>query len=279
MDHAEVGDRLEEALLERGGLADLLEASGPDADALREHLSTCDPCRREFTALAATGVLLANAAPDDLRLPAEMRERVLRTVRETGVHRSPRPELVGAFDGAPAASTGPGRPSMARPARRREPFFRWRLGAGLAAAAAVVVLAAGVLLGRSLVEQRDAANGQVAALSEITTTADRLLAAPGHTQATLRDPAGRAAGTVLFDPASDELLVFSTSLRSDAPNDSYDCYLERAGQRSRIGWMEAAGGISYWVGKLPAGMAMEAGDRFLVLTDQPGATPALSGTF
>lgn len=289
MDHADVRERLEEALLDRAGMTGLIEAAGPEAEQLRQHLATCDPCRREFAALAATGALLAHAAPDDLRLPAEMRERVLRTVRETGVHRGPRPDSsVGQALAASEARSGAGAGAqrvapVAAPTARRlvgpPPFFGWRLGAALATVAAVVVLAAGALLGRSLVEQRDAAKDQVVALSQVTAMADRLLAVPGHVQATLRGPAGQPAGTVLFDPSSAQLLVFSTALRPDAPNDSYDCYMERDGQKVRIGWMEMAGGTAYWVGTLPAGMVPQAGDRFLVLTDRPGATPALSGTF
>ncbi|MGH2467023.1 MAG: hypothetical protein ACRDGL_04760 [Candidatus Limnocylindrales bacterium] len=257
MDHPEVRERLEGRLIERGGLAGLLDEASPESVALREHLAGCPACRREFDALRTTGVLLANAAPDDLALRPEMRARVLRAVRETGVRR---------------------RPAMVAPTSPR-PWFGWRLGAALVAGTAVVVLAAGMLLGGSLVQQRDAANDQLVALSHVTTAADRLLAAPDHTQLTLRDAQGHAAGTVLFDPSSNALLVFSTSLRADAPRDSYDCYLERDGQRTRIGWMEAAGSISYWLGGLPAGATMGPGDRFLVLTDQPGATPELSGTF
>ncbi|HEX5465720.1 MAG TPA: anti-sigma factor [Candidatus Limnocylindrales bacterium] len=270
LDHAEAREQLDALLLERGSLTTLGDDPSAAAQALRAHLAVCPPCRRELAAVQTTGLLLANAAPDDLPLRPELRSRVLQAVRQTGAAR-------------PSAGPAPERPlRVSDETRARKSWLGlWsggQLAAGLAATVAVIVLVGGLLLGRGLMQQRDAASAQLAALTHVTTAADRLLATPDHRQMTLHDPSGAAGGTVLFDPDSGELLVFSAGLGTEAGGEPYDCFVEHGGQRTRIGWMEAAGGVAYWVGGLPAGTTLASGDRFLVETDDPGATPALSGT-
>jgi hypothetical protein len=262
MDHAEVRERLAAALLGPGGLSALDDDSSQAGVSVREHLAGCAPCHSEYQALQATNALLANASPDDLRPDETLRARVLGAVHETG-----RPRRTLPRDGDV--------PSPARRPLRLVPRF----GAILVVAAVVVVAAGGVFLGRDLIAQRDAAASRAAALGAVTTATSRLLAAADHAQATLVDPQGQAAGSVLFDPATRELLVFATSLGAQATATIYDCYLERNGQRTRVGWMYAAGDFAYWDGTLPAGTPLDTGDRFLVLDETPGATPALSGTF
>ena len=277
MDHAEALDRLEDALLGSGRLEALGVGDAPEQARLRDHLAVCPSCRAELGALQATAALLAAAAPDDLRPPAATRERVIRAVRETGVKR-PRSSALPAAAGPVVAP-----PTRVGPSRHNGLRWTWHLrpvGTTLAAAVAIVLLGGGVLFGANLVRQRDAATAQVAALTKVAAWTDRLLAAPDRTELTLRDAQGRAAGTVVFSRSSGDLVVFSEALDPTSPRETYDCYITRNGQWTRIGWMNVAGSVSYWVGKVPAGSSIgQPGDRFVVLVDRPGATPELSATF
>ncbi|HEX5451408.1 MAG TPA: hypothetical protein VFW86_03380 [Candidatus Limnocylindrales bacterium] len=273
MDHAETLERLESSALGPGGVEALETDRSAQAQAVKDHLAGCFDCRAEYDSLATTRALLAAAAPDDLAAPPEARERVLRAVRETGVRRPVRPMAV-----VPDVSPAP-MPTLQPPSTALQPRrgFR-RLWPALAMAAAVIIVAAGVLLGLDLTQQRDTARDQAAALSRVTALTDRLLAEPDARTVVLHDSAGQSSGSVLFSATADQLVVFTQSLDADAPAQAYACYVERDGRRTRIGWMNAAGNVSYWMGPVPGGLG-QAGDRFVVEGDEPGAQAALSGTF
>ncbi|MFI5261788.1 MAG: zf-HC2 domain-containing protein [Candidatus Limnocylindrales bacterium] len=268
MDHPEVRQRMADALA-AGLLPSLLEAdpatlgdtSHDETTALRAHLADCAACRSEAGALVTTGALLAVAAPDDVAAPVAARERILRSVREMGMVR---PTSIPAEPAAP----------------RRSWFPRWRLAPVLAAAALSVILVGGVLVVADLGRQRDSARADVTALADLTTASGHILARPDHAQISLATASGTPAGMVVFSPSSGQLAVWSHSLNAAQAGARYDCYLERDGRLTVIGWMEQAGDVAYWVGQVPSGVTLgQAGDRFIVQADHPGASPVLSGTF
>jgi hypothetical protein len=271
MDHVEVRQWLADALA-TGVLPSVLDDPSATAQAttggptdqtahdVRTHLATCEPCRVEAGALVTTGALLAAAAPDDVRAPIAARERILRSVRETGMVR----------DGAPA------RPTSIPSASTR----RWRLVPAFASAALAVVLVGGLITVGNVGQQRDNARAEVAALAELASASGHILARADHGQLPLSAPSGTSVGMVVFSPSSGQLAVWSRDLVSSTAGTRYDCYLAHGTALTLIGWMDSAGDVSYWVGQVPAGVMLgQASDRIVVQAEVPGATPVLSGTF
>lgn len=259
VDHAEVRERLQDALLGPGKLAALDAEDGADAVALREHLARCGACRAEEDALRQTAALLALAAPDDLRAPEGARERVLEGVAGTGVVRLPT-----------ARGTRP--LAAARRWSARSPVT------ALAAAVALLLLGGGVLLGLDLVAQRDRSAQQARELARIAAQTDRLLARPTAVAITLRAADGTPGGTLIHDPAAGEIVVMSSILEEPAGG-PYACYLERGGQRLRVGWMHYANGVAYWAGPMDElADAGRPGDRFVVVVEATEEA-VLVGTF
>lgn len=237
MDHADVRERLESALLSPGKLHALEQDTTPEAHELREHLASCAPCRSELRALRETAALLAAAAPDDLRPPAEARDAVLQAIRETGVARP----LVGT------------RASATRPAASaRQRFSPATLGRATIAFAVAAVIAFLLLAvtALNLVGERDSTQREVRELAAITAATDRVLREPGSQKVVLHGRAGQPAGTIVYSPASHELVVMSDALATPGPGEQYDCYVERAGERRNIGWMHFSSGLAYWAGRV-----------------------------
>lgn len=279
MDHVEVRQWLTDALA--GGvlpsvLDDLAAAPGPDGASpdptsheVRAHLTACDACRAEAGALVTTGALLAAATPDDVLAPVAARERILRSVRETGMVRvpviSPPAPAAPVVPVAPAAST----------ARRR-----WRLVPALASVAMAAIIVGGLVMVATVGHQRDIAQAEVAALAELASASGHILARPDHAQLPLTAADGTSTGMVVFSPSSGQLAVWSHDLAGMASGTRYDCFLVRGTSLTLIGWMDDAGDVAYWVGQAPAGVPLgHTGDRIVVQADMPGAAPVLSGTF
>jgi len=286
MDHVEVRQWLTDALA--GGvlpsvLDDLAAAqapsgasSDPAAQAVRAHLTACDACRTEAGALMTTGALLAAATPDDVLAPVAARERILRTVRETGMVRVP-----AALGPALAGSPAPVVPVPAAPAtstaRRR---WRWPLVPALASVAMAAVIVVGLVVVGDVSHQAAVARSEVAALAELASANGRILARPDHGQLPLAGPDGTSRGMVVFSPSSGQLAVWSDDLVGIASGTRYDCFLVQGPSLTLIGWMDDAGDVAYWVGQAPAGVTLgHAGDRIVVQAEVPGASPVLSGTF
>ncbi|HTS14152.1 MAG TPA: hypothetical protein VMH24_00675 [Candidatus Sulfotelmatobacter sp.] len=270
MDHVEVRQWLADALA-GGLLPSLLDVpvtpgagAGGDmvaADAARAHLASCPACRAEAGALVTTGALLAAATPDDVLAPVAARERILRSVRETGMVRT---QVATALPVVPQA-----------PVRRR-----WRLLPALAAAAMAVVIVGGLAMVGSIDQQASTAHAEVAALAELATASGHILARPDHAQLSLTAADGTTSGTIVFSPSSGQVAVWSLGLAGTASGTRYDCYLAHGSALTLIGWMDYAGNVAYWVGNVPAGVSLgRAGDRILVQAEAPGAAPAMSGTF
>lgn len=283
MDHVEVRQRLTDALA--GGvlpsvLDDLAAAHGaggspeePAAADVRTHLAACAACRAEAGALVTTGALLAAATPDDMLAPVAARERILRTVRETGMVRIP------AAAGPALIAPAPATPRLATPAVRSA-WRRWRLVPALASVAMAVIIVGGLVTVGDMSHQRDVAQAEVAALGELASASGHILARPDHAQLPLVGADGSSMGMVVFSPSSGELAVWSHDLAGMASGTRYDCFLVRGTSLTLIGWMDNAGDVAYWIGQAPAGVALgHTGDRIVVQADTPSATPVLSGTF
>jgi hypothetical protein len=251
MDHAEARERLADALLapRDGGLEATLADPSATGVELRAHLAACAPCSRELDALRAIGALLAAAAPDSLAAPPSLRERVMAAVGETG---------------APAAA-----PIPLRPRRRLLPL--------VAAMAAVVVLVAGLAGGLALVGQRQDADRQVAELGDLMAATQAILADPASVRVDLAGPGG--SGSVLIGSSSGRLVAFSSTLSALPAGGRYECYVERGGVRTWIGWMHWSAGLAYWSGPV-SGIALpwRPGDRFLVTEGRDGVPVLVGGS-
>jgi hypothetical protein len=281
MDHVEVRQWLTDALA--GGvlpsvLDDLAAAPGTDgassdpaADEVRTHLVACDACRAEARALVTTGALLAAATPDDVLAPVAARERILRSVRETGMVRVP-----AAATPAPATVMVPAAPAAPAASRVR----RWRLVPAFASVAMDAIIVGGLVTVANMDHQRAAAQAEVAALGELASASGHILARSDHAQLPLLTADGTSTGMIVFSPSSGQLAVWSHDLVGMASGTRYDCFLVRGSSLTLIGWMDTAGDVAYWVGQAPAGVTLgNAGDRIVVQADVPGAVPVLSGTF
>jgi len=283
MDHVEVRQWLTDALA-GGILPSVLDdlaappgaggaAADPAAEEVRAHLTACDACRAEAGALVTTGVLLAAATPDDVLAPVAARERILRSIHETGMVRVPAASRPPVGAPAPAAPLAGARPTD--PARRR-----WRLVPALASVAMAAVIVGGLVMVGNMSHQRDVAQAEVAALGELASASGHILARPDHGQVPLVGADGTSMGMVVFSPSSGQVAVWSRDLAGMASGTRYDCFLVRGSSLTLIGWMDDAGNVAYWIGQAPAGLTLgHAGDRIVVQADAPGAAPVLSGTF
>jgi hypothetical protein len=105
----------------------------------------------------------------------------------------------------------------------------------------------------------------------VAAAADRILQRPDHRAVTLHTASGEAGGSVVFDPGSRELVVLSGRLPEPAEGQRYQCYLERDGERTRIGPMIEAGEFYFWAGAVSEPEdALRPGDRFLVVDEASG---------
>ncbi|MDQ3448864.1 MAG: hypothetical protein M3432_06780 [Chloroflexota bacterium] len=258
MDHAEVLDRLESSFLAPGGLAALDADTVEEAEALSAHLADCPDCAAEYRAWLIASRVMAENVPETLSAPGGARERTLAAVAMTGVKRP--------AAGMVRTSGTPGPAVLA-------------IAAGFAAALFLV----GALLGGPLgLVSRDGGDAsltenQVAAMAAAV---DRVLQQPAHMMVPLVDASGAAGGSVLFDPESRQLVVLSQALEAIPEGTEYGCYLEREGERTRVGRLRVVGDAAYWMGPMPEPQdAGRSGDRFLVVRDDRPETPVLSGDF
>ncbi len=162
--------------------------------------------------------------------------------------------------------------------RGRESSFRYSWVAA-AAAAAVVLFVGGALFGGTLGLTPTAS--PKADLAAVVNATDHILQQPGHVQLALQAASGQAGGSMLLDPASEEIVVLSQTLQQEngAP---YDCYAVRNGQRTWIGPMFFELGIAYWAGTVKAlanfgrpGDVLEV--RHRGTTDAPALTATFAG--
>ncbi len=247
-DHAEVRERLELAAVEPGGLDRLAAGDTPDAALIAGHLAGCPSCSDEARRLARLSPLVRDAAltfpPDDLR------ERTLSLVREVG-----RPRAGASAAAASVATVGVAAPESAtdswtaapasRAARRRT--VRWP--AAIAAVVAFALLVGGGVFALGAAQRLQA---ESAALAELNTATLRVSALPDATRVDLVDAKGAqesSQGTLLFSPATAELVISAPSLTQPSAGQRYACWITRPdGSRARMGDMEFGGGLAYWTG-------------------------------
>src|SRR3990170_1221199 len=160
-------------------------------------------------------------------------------------------------------------PFPLRPRRRLLPL--------VAAMAAVVVLMAGLAGGLALVDQRQEADRQVAELGELMAATQAILADPAFVRIDLAGPGG--SGSVLIGSSSGRLVAFSSTLPALPAGLRYECFIERGGVRTWIGWMHWSGDLAYWSGPV-SGIALpwRPGDRFLVTEGRDGVPVLVGGS-
>lgn len=317
MEHAEVLERIEEAVATPGGLARLGADPSVTGVAVREHLAACPTCAAEWRAWSVVSLGLAAAAPDTLAPRPELRDQVLAAA---AAHPRPTPSTpprpVAAASGAaippmgaPALggipSTGPAHTDASRSGTRRTGTGRSGIMLGsrrartttaidtgsrsgppyrllvLGAAAMVVLFLTGMALGRSLVSTPESPRGDP---GRVLVEAASILEGSDYRLARLETPEGDAGGIVVVSPGTDRLAVVSSVLGEPPEGTRYVCLLDRSGTRTRVGYMRweptsGGGGIAYWAGDAEPADLGTPGDVFIVQLDTPDAQPALVGEF
>lgn len=248
MDHADAQALMADHFSAPTGLL----ADATDRRALAEmeaHVAGCPACAAEYRSLRATAAALQLVVGP----PRRARARVLDNVAQLGRQRG-----------------------AATPSASGRGWWPITLPRALAAAAVVALLAfiAGALGGALLPRPDDST--QLARAAQMMSELAREPTA--HTMI-LRDASGTPGGTVIYEPASAQLVVFSEVLEPPASG-RYGCYVERAGERTWIGPMLFEDDTAFWAGHVSGmGDLGRAGDRFLVLYDASDATPMLSASF
>jgi hypothetical protein len=285
MDHAEAREILELAAVEPGGLARLMAGDTPEAAALAGHLAGCVECTREMARLRRVAGIVRGVVRTTP--PPELRERTLAFVRAVGRDRSG----AGLAPGVAAAvmpALGPaaaGMPVASSPADRGR---RWGRLAALAAVIALAVVGTGVAIVQSrAVGDRDATIAQQAeGLNDLATVTAWTLRVSGQPDARRVELAAAAApkghGTLLFSPATRELVVVAMGLARPPAGYELRCWVESDGTRRSVGRMFFGGGMSYWVGPVDAVSGLSGHARFgvsLVDLSAPGVQgdPVLVG--
>jgi hypothetical protein len=174
--------------------------------------------------------------------------------------------------------TEPGAPAAVAASRRLDRPAAW-----LAAMAALLVVAvAGTAL---LVNgQRDAQlaarndeiaarTAQIASLERIAAAGLRVAAEPDATHVTLAAAdGGDAAGSLVFSPATRELVVLASGLTKPGNGREFRCWVEVDGERRPVGRMFFADDLAFWAGPVDAVADLPAGATFGVTLVDAGGT-------
>ncbi len=270
IDHAEVRGLLESAAVEPGGLDRLAAGDTAESAAAAGHLAGCPSCMEEARRLVAVGPILREAVGGIP--PAGLRASTLALVKAVGRERPV--GAVGRLADAPGGSATSGPEPASKPqatpagnsGRVRRP--RWPT---LAAAAAIVILvAAGSLLAVGSVQLQT----QASALVELNQATLDVIARPDAVRVPLAgvDGGTAATGTLLFSAGSRALVVSAPSLTEPARGQAFACWMTRPdGSRVRLGWMEFGGGLAYWSGWSTELAAAGSGTTFgVTLVDADG---------
>lgn len=240
MDHAEAREALELAAIEPGGLDRLMAGDIPEAAAVAGHLAGCDACTTELDRLRRAEPLLR----DVIRTTPspELRARTLDFVRARGVARGAVtvPATTPAAVMAPAVTAADGVRSTRRSA------LPWV--AAIAAAVLLSVVATNLLIGGRLDQQQRAIRG----LEAVTAATIGITAEPDARRVVLTSTGGDASGSLLFSPATRELVVVARGLERPPDGQEFRCWLAIDGERQVIGRMFFANELAYWVGDTPA---------------------------
>jgi hypothetical protein len=145
----------------------------------------------------------------------------------------------------------------------------------IASIAAVVVLS--VVATAALVGSR--ANEEVDALANVASWNVGIASAGDGRHVPLRaaagSPAGSARGELTFARSTGALVVVVKDLAEPSDGREYRCWLQAPdGSRTRVGRMDFAGGISYWVGTVSALAGAAPGTTFVITLVDRGGDPA-----
>jgi hypothetical protein len=271
MHHADVRERLELAALEPGGLDRLTAGDAADAAVVAGHLAGCPSCLHELDRLRRSTAILREVIAAEP--PAELRERTLAFVREVGVPRGSKAAAGAVSASIPASDVGRGDApaAPAHDARGRD----LRRVAWIASIAAVVVLS--VVATATLVGSR--VNEEIDALAKVASWNVGIASAGDGQHVPLRaaagSPAGSARGELTFARSTGALVVVVKDLAEPTDGSEYRCWLRAPdGSRTRVGRMDFAGGISYWVGNVSALAGAAPGTTFEISLVDRGGDPA-----
>jgi anti-sigma factor RsiW len=246
MDHDAAREQLELAALEPGGLERLMAGDTATAQAVAAHLAGCPSCSDELIRLGRAAAIIREAVRE--LPPADLRARTLSAIRAEGVQRP----LVAAATAEPTAAAPPVAITTAGARRAsRGQILGW---VGTVAAAVVLSVATTSFVVGSRVDEQLAAQEQtIAELESVTTATLAVTDEPdaehvdlhGVTDATLD-------GSLVFSPSTAELVVVAYGLTPPPSGLEYRCWVEIAGQRTRVGKMFFSDELAYWAGPAPA---------------------------
>ncbi|HVA85031.1 MAG TPA: hypothetical protein VNF73_01810 [Candidatus Saccharimonadales bacterium] len=277
IEHEDVREALEIAVVEPGGLDRLLAGDTSEAAIVAGHLAGCPSCMAEFTRLRRTSALIRDVLVTEP--PTELRERTLAFVRALGRPRGTVEGLaatpaVAAGPGVAAGSVGAGsvaagvlsgpaplgravgaddlvpdrRPAAPAlgPSRGWIDALRAALRPGspamtwLVATAAIAIVAATLTAGILVGGRPDsgrAGGSEVAALTQISDWTIRIAEQPDARRVVLAAASGTAAGTIDLSPGSREMVVVANGLTPPTDTQVYRCWVLVGGQRQSLGQM------------------------------------------
>ena len=271
MDHEATREQLELAAVEPSGLDRLMAGDTPVAQAVAGHLAGCPACSDELARLERTSRLVREVVR--AMLPADLRDRTFAAVRAGGVQRG-----VGGV--APAFAPTTADAVRAVGGVRSRSSLGW-VGAIAAAVLLSVVGTSVVVSGqmdRRLASQAEA----ITALEKVTTATLKVTAEPDARRVALAGSDPSMSGSLVFSPSTSELVVVATGLTPPPAGQEYRCWVERDGQRDRVGKMFFSDDLAYWIGPVAAVDGLLSGATFGVsLVDAAGAAldsdPVLDG--
>lgn len=265
MDHDAVREQLELAAVEPGGIDRLIAGDTATAQAVAAHLAGCPACAGELARLERASSLIG-AVVRELP-PPDLRERTLASVAALGRAR-------GASAGAGAVAlepavvpfpVGASSPASTVASVRALGGRRAALGwiAAIAAAVVLSVATTSLLVGgrvdRQLADQSDT----IHTLQEVTTATLRVTGEPDAKHVALAGTSNPdLVGSLVFSPSTSELVVVTTGLTQPPAGQEYRCWVERNGQRQRVGRMFFSGDLAYWIGPVPALSGVSSDARF-----------------
>ena len=123
------------------------------------------------------------------------------------------------------------------------------------AAALVICLVGGALVGRQLAPSTASPDEGALALAAVARETANLMAAPDAQTVVLRDADGQPRGSLVAAQSLGRMVVTATDLPEPGPGLVYRCWVEANGKRTPLGQMWSASDVYWWSGpaELPDG--------------------------
>jgi hypothetical protein len=251
MDHDETREQLELAAAEPGGLDRLMAGDTATAQIVAAHLAGCLSCTEELARLDRASRVIRHVVRE--QPPADLRDRTLAAVRAAG---APRGSVPATKEPAPTPiATG----AVGRGDRRAR-TLGWV--AAIAAAVVVSVVATTTYIDSRVDERLAGQSATIRALEDVTAATLVVTAEPDARRVALSAPDPELRGTLVFSPSTAELVVVATGLTPPPAGQEYRCWVERDGDRERVGLMFFSDGLAYWVGPVEAVQGLSGEGRF-----------------